>query len=268
MKNNLKKYKEVALKIRKTVLKMIYRAQTSHIGSNFSCIDILTVLYLNANIDKGLEKNRDRIIISKGWAAAAVYALLAERGIIPEKDLETFCQPGSRYIGLTEPSVKGIEFAGGSMGFGLPAGVGFALAKKIKKEGGRIYVLMSDGEMNCGTTWESALIASHHRLNNLLVIIDYNGLQAMGKTNQILKIEPLEKKWISFGWQVEKINGHNFSQIERSLLRKNKKPLVIIAKTIKGYPISFMSGNNLYHYKNLSKNEYQKALKELNLWGK
>jgi len=259
-------YKQIATAARKKVLEMIYQAQTSHIGSNFSSIDILTVLYNIANIDKELREDRDRIVTSKGWVAASVYYFLAQKGIIPKEDLETYCEEGSKYIGLVEPNVRGIEAAGGSMGFGLPFSIGFALAKKIKKEKGKVFVLMSDGEMDCGTTWESALIAAHNKLDNLVVVIDFNGLQAMGKVKDILNIEPLKDKWKAFGWEVREIDGHNFEEIEKALtksVQKKEKPMVIIARTIKGKGVSFMEGNNIWHYKAPSEEEYQKALREL-----
>lgn len=156
-----------------------------------------------------------------------------------------------------------IPFAGGSMGMGLPAGTGYALAKKLNKEEGKIFVIMSDGEMQIGTTWESALIAAHHALDNLVVIIDYNKFQAMGKTNEILNIEPLADKWKSFGWEVKTINGHDFSEIEKAITAKHKKPLVIIANTIKGKGVSFMQENNIFHYKQISQEEHKEALEEL-----
>ena len=260
-------YKKLALETRRTVLRLIYQGQSSHIGSNFSCVDILTVLYNIANVDKDLKEDRDRIMISKGWVAATVYTLLAGKGIIPKEDLETYYKDGSKYIGLLEPYVRGIEAAGGSMGFGMPFGIGFAIAKKIKKEKGRAFVLMSDGEIAIGTTWESALIAAHHKLDNLCVIVDMNGLQAMGKVEDVLNIEPLKNKWESFGWEVREIDGHNYKEIEKALVSppiRQGKPVVIIAKTIKGKGVSFMEGNNLYHYKMLSDDEYQRASKELN----
>jgi len=265
--DNLKNYKEISLEIRKTVLRLIYEAQTSHIGSNFSCIDILTVLYSIADIDKDLKEDRDRIVISKGWVAAAIYAFLAQKGIIPKEDLETYCKDGSKYIGLVEPNVRGIEAAGGSMGFGLPFGVGFALAKKMKKEKGKVFVLMSDGEMQTGTTWESALISAHHKLDNLFVIVDANELQGMGKIEEILGIEPLKDKWKAFGWEAREIDGHNFEEIEKALTEpalEKEKPMVVIARTIKGKGVSFMEGDNIWHYKAPSDEEYQRALKELN----
>jgi len=258
-------YKEIAKQARIKVLDMIWRAQTSHIGSNFSAIDILSVLYNIAEVDKDLKEDRDRIVISKGWIAASIYYFLSEKGIIDKKDLESFCKDGSKYVGLIEPGVRGVEAAGGSMGFGMPFGVGFSIAKKIKKEKGRVFVLMGDGEIAIGTTWESALIAAHHNLDNLTVIVDANSLQAMGKVKDILNIEPLKNKWEAFGWEVLEIDGHNFKEIEESLLSLNKegKPKIIIARTIKGKGVSFMEGNNIFHYKAPSDEEYQKALKEL-----
>ncbi|MFA5095645.1 MAG: transketolase [Candidatus Paceibacterota bacterium] len=266
MGKTLKEYKEIARLARIKTISMIYAAQSSHVGSCFSAIDILTVLYMGVvqNLDKDLKEDRDRIVVSKGWVAASVYYFLAEKGIIPKEDLETYCEDGSKYIGLAEPYVRGIEAAGGSMGFGLPFGVGFALAKKIKKEKGKVFILMSDGEMQIGTTWESALIAAQHKLDNLFVIVDANELQAMGRVRDILNIEPLEDKWKAFGWEVLKIDGHNFEEIEKALESSSQgKPVVIIAKTVKGKGVSYMEGENLYHYKNLSEEEYNKALKEL-----
>ncbi len=250
-------YSEIAKNARLKTLEMIYKAQTSHIGSNFSCVDIAAVLYENSDLSK------DKIIWSKGWAAATAYYFLAEKGVIPKEDLDSFCQGDSKYIGLVEPSVKGIDFAGGSMGMGLPAGTGFALAKKLKKEEGQIFVIMSDGEMQIGMTWESAMIANHHNLNNLIVIVDCNQFQAMGKTNEILNIEPLAEKWQSFGWDVKAIDGHDFQEIEKAIKTKNQKPLVIIAKTTKGKGVSFMEENNMYHYKQISEDEHNRALEEL-----
>jgi len=267
MEGHQKNYKEIAQQARKKVLELIWKAQSSHIGSNFSSIDILAVLYNIANIDKNMKEDRDRIVVSKGWIAASVYYFLSEKGIISKENLETFCQEGSKYIGLAEPNVRGIEAAGGSMGFGLPFGVGFALAKKIKKEKGNAFVLMSDGEMEIGTTWESALIAAHHKLDNLVVVVDANGLQAMGGVKDILNIEPLKGKWLAFGWNVLEIDGHNLKDIEDAFLKSKStenKPSVIIARTIKGKGVSFMENNNIYHYKAPSDAEYQMALKELN----
>jgi len=253
-------YARVADKIRHIVLTMIYKAQTSHISSNFGCIDLLTVLYLN-------KKPEDEIIISKGWVAATIYALLAETGVIPWKDLKRYCKPKEKkYIGLAEP-MEGIKFAGGSMQLGTGAAVGFALAKKLKGEKGKVYVVESDGGINGGIIWESLAIASHHKLDNLVFIVEQNGLQAMGKTEDILNFEPLDEKLKAFGCEVRKVNGHNHEAIERALtfppLYKGK-PIAIIAKTIKGKGVSFFEADNKWHYLHIEKEDYQKALAELN----
>ncbi|MDO8486320.1 MAG: transketolase [Candidatus Staskawiczbacteria bacterium] len=253
-------YKIITKEARKKVLELIYKAQTSHIGSNFSCIDILAVLFEKANLD------RDKVILSKGWAAATLYYFLWSKGRITEKELNSYCMPGSKFIGLAEPIIPEIPASGGSMTYGLPFGVGFAIAKKLKKEKGTIYVIESDGGMQGGQTWEAIQIAAHHKLKNLVLIVDDNSLQAMGPTKEVLGVHPLDNKLKAFGWEVKNINGHNFSQIEMAIQRaqgKLKKPLAIIAKTIKGKGVSFMENKNIYHYKNLSKQEYLNALKEL-----
>ena len=293
-KNNLinmkETYEKIAKQCRIKCLELIYKAQTSHIGSVMSCVEILTVLFEKADPQK------DEVVLSAGWKAAAWYYFLWRKGIISEEELNSFCQEGSKFIGLVEPqncqecdgtgidkiSKKcngsgkrwGLKCAGGSMGLSLPAAVGIALAKKLKNEKGKVYVLMSDGEMQCGTTWESALIAAQHKLDNLVVLLDYNMLQAMGRTNQILNIEPLRDKWTMFNWQVcgtsrlnpmdeEYADGHDFIDIEGWLNWPQVAPKIIIFKTIKGKGVSFMANNNDWHYLNISKEDYEKALKEL-----
>ncbi len=253
-------YQKIATGARKRVLEMIFKAQSSHIGSNFSSIDILAVLF------EKMDREKDKFIASKGWVAAAVYYFLAEKGIIPKEDLERYCRPDEEeYIGLVEPHHKfGLEFAGGSMGYGLPAGAGFALAKKLNKENGKIHVLMSDGEMQIGTTWEAILIAKQHNLANLVAWIDNNRLQAMGPTKEILDIEPLDERIKPFGWAVQRINGHDFGAIESALQNlSSDKPNMVICDTIKGKGVSFMENNNLYHYKMLSEEEFNEANQEL-----
>lgn len=253
-------YAQIAKEARKKVLEMIFRGQSSHAGSNLSCIDLLTVLFEKIDLKK------DKVLFSKGWVAASAYYFLAEKGIIPKKDLKRFCQNGEeKYIGLVEPSVPGIHFAGGSVGMGIPAGIGFALAKKIKGEEGHIYVLESDGGMQVGMTWESALIAAHHKLDNLTVLIDNNRFCAMGKTEEVLNIEPLQRKWLDFGWNANRIDGHNYGEIGTVLNSSFPQlPRVIIADTIKGKGVSFMESDNIWHYWHISKEDYKKAIKELN----
>ena len=205
------------------------------------------------------------IFYYQGCAAATSYAFLEEKGIIPKEDLATYCQEGSKYIGLVERSVRGIEASTGSMGHGLPIGLGMALGAKRSGSKWKTYILMSDGEMDCGTTWESALIASHHQLDNLMVIVDCNRWQAIGRTEAVLNLEPLTDKWRSFGWDVREIDGHNFEAIEKALSAPTREqPVVVIANTIKGKGVSFMEDKVIYHYKNTSDEEYQRALEELN----
>jgi transketolase len=250
-------YDNLATKARIAVLNMITAAQTSHIGSNLSCIDLLTVLFERTNLSE------DKVLFSKGWASASAYYFLAEKGIIPKSALDTYCKPGSHLNGLLEPGVPGVHFAGGSVAMGIAAGIGFAFAKRISNEQGTIYVLESDGAMDTGITWEAALIGAHHKLANLVVIVDANGFQAMGKVDDVLNLEPLTGKWKAFGWDAIEIDGHNFSQIEKALSKRHPRPLVIIARTIKGKGISFMEHNNIYHYKRISPDEYERALEEL-----
>lgn len=294
--HNSVRMEKIATDARIKVLELIFKAQTSHIGSNFSAIDIMTVLFDKADHEK------DEVILSAGWKAAAWYYFLWKKGVITEEELNSFCQEikcekcegvgtimikdwdayriaenkkllgcngcratgkiQSPFIGLTEPMGRwGLKFAGGSMGYGLPAAVGFALAKKLKGEKGKVYCLMSDGEIQIGTTWESFLIARQYKLHNLVVIVDANAFQAMGKVDDILSVSfPLQ------GWEGISIDGHNFAEVEKSLedLTGDKLPKVIMANTTKGRGVSFMENNNLYHYKQLDYNEYTQALKELN----
>jgi len=265
----MKDYKMIAKQSRLKCLELVHKAGTSHIGSLFSCADIMAVLFEKINLDK------DLFVLSAGWKACMLYFHLWKKGRITEEELNSFCQPGSKWIGLAEPVCEDIKIAGGSMGLSFPGAVGLALAQKLKGEKGKVYCLMSDGEMQIGTTWESALIAAHHELDNLVVIVDYNKFQAMGKTNEILKIEPLIKKWIAFGWCWQNIDGHNLKlpdkskkqTIEEALTTPNieGKPQVIIAHTIKGKGVSFIENNNLWHYSHVSKETLDKALKELNI---
>lgn len=251
------KYSQIALASRRKCLELIYKAQTSHIGSNFSCADIFAVLFGKIDLDK------DIFVLSAGWKAAMLYYHLNRKGKITDEQLDSFCKDGSEFIGLAEPIIPEIKIAGGSMGLGLPGAVGIAMAKKLKKDGGKVYVLMSDGEMQCGTTWESALIAAQHQLNNLIVIVDCNGLQAMGTTFEVLDIEPLDRKWNAFMWDSRKVDGHNTFVMEPVfddiLDAPDAKPHIIIAQTTKGKGVPFMENNNLYHYKQLSETEYNEA---------
>jgi transketolase len=241
-------YKEDARQARLKVLDMIYRAHSSHVGSCFSVVDILTVLF-------AIKKPEDQVILSAGWKAAAFYYFLAKEGLIPMEELDTYNQEGSRLIGLTEPGIPGVLFAGGSMQMGVPAAVGFALAKKLKGESGRVYCIMSDGELAGGMVYESILIARQHNLGNLTLIVDCNGLQAMGKVAQIL--DP-------FPEQHGMADGHNYKEIQSELENVERRADdLILFKTVKGKGVSWMEGNNLWHYKDLSSGDYASAVAEL-----
>lgn len=238
--------KEIARQSRLAVLDLVFKAQSSHIGSNFSCSEILAVLY---------EKYPpEQIIVSKGWVAATVYFHLVRKGVLPPEALTTYCEPGSPYIGLIEP-LPGIPFACGSMGSGFPMAVGRAFAWPDKQ----IVVVMSDGELDCGTTWEAANIARANNLENLTVIVDANGHQAMSRTKDVLGITP---ETAFPGWSVYKVDGHNCAAVEHVLSQDGLK--AIIAKTEKGHGVSFMTDLNLWHYKAPNKDEYEAAKKELN----
>jgi transketolase len=242
-------YKTTATEARLKVLELIYKAQSSHIGSNLSVIDILTVLFSR-------KSPNDLIILSAGWKACAFYYFLYREGTITLEQLDSYCQPGSPFIGLTEP-MKGVLFAGGSMGMGLPAAVGFALAKKIKGEPGRVYCVMSDGEQAIGTTYESALIARQHYLDNLTVIIDSNGYQAMGKTSDILTTSVRQTFQVGAG--VVEVDGHDHEKLQEAIEFRGGNVYVILAHTTKGKGVDFMENNNHYHYKNLTDDEYRQA---------
>lgn len=247
-------YKEIALEARRKVLEMVHRAKTSHIASNFSVVDIASVLYENL-------KEGDEVVWSKGWAAATIYYFLAKQGKIPIEDLEKF--PNEPYLGLAETTVNGVWCSGGAMGHGLPIAVGMAYGKKLAGEAGVIYCIMSDGELNEGTTWESAVLAAHLKLDNLVVLVDANKWQAMGRTSEVLNFEPIENHWRGFGWYIERIDGHNYKELHETITTKFHWPTVIICDTIKGKGVSFFENHLLYHYKNVSDEEYEAALKEL-----
>lgn len=250
-------YAFLATQARLAVLKMIHKAQTSHIASNFSVIDIATVLYENL-------KKEDEVVWSKGWVAASIYYFLNKQNKITNEQLAQF--PNPPFYGLAETTVPGVHVSGGSMGHGLPVAVGMALAKKRANEPGIIYCILSDGEHQEGTTWEAAQIASHNQLDNLVVIVDFNKWCAMGKTSETCNLEPLQDRWSGFGFEPLRIDGHKHDQIKNALehvYSNRKKPLTIICDTIKGKGVSFMENHLLYHYAYVTPEDYEKAVKEL-----
>ena len=258
------KYKNFAKNIRKNILKLSFQAKSSHIGSCLSIVDIIVVLYLGILKTNLKNYKKKYFILSKGHACLALYCLLYEIGIIKKKLLFSYGEDNSILMQHASHHVKGVVFSTGSLGHGLPVATGMALSNKIKKNNNKVYVLLSDGEMNEGSTWEALLFASHHKLNNLIIILDYNKFQSLTLTKKTLNIEPLRKKFQSFGCKVISINGHNYSQIFKSLkLIDKKKPLVIIANTIKGKGISYMENNIAWHYRSPTKDELNYALNEI-----
>jgi transketolase len=256
MKNN--NNKEIAKEIRKKILKLSNTAKSSHVGSSLSIVDILLILY------KFFIKKNNTFVLSKGHACLAYYCILQKFGYISNKILNSYGNNNTILLAHVSHKVPGVEFSTGSLGHGLPYAVGRAFAEKINKKNNKIYVLISDGELNEGTTWESLLFASFHKLDNLIVIIDYNKIQSLDFTNNVLKLEPLKEKFKSFNCNIKNINGHDFNQIYKSLLiSMNGKPTVIIANTIKGKGVKYMEGKILWHYKSPSTQELDIAINEL-----
>jgi len=248
----LKKKAEI---VRKHIIRTIKKAGSGHLGGSLSLVEILVTLYFSKmrhDPSNPLWKGRDHLILSKGHAAPALYAVLAEAGYIPLDLLDKLRELGSPLQGHPELTVSGIEMVSGSLGQGLSIGIGMALGMRLKNINSRIYVILGDGELNEGQIWEACMTASKYRLDNLTAIVDRNGLQQEGFTEEIKPLEPLDKKWEAFGWKVFEIDGHDFEQIVWALTEVENvwgKPTVIIANTTKGKGLPEAEGNNLYHSK-------------------
>lgn len=262
--------KELATAIRAHVLRMTHKANASHVGSCLSMADILAVLYggvLRVDPTRPDWADRDRFILSKGHGAAAVYAVVAERGFFPKEWLDTYCKDGSKLAGhIAHHRLPGVEVSTGSLGHGLSIGCGMALAGKRDGRPYRVFVMLSDGECDEGSTWEAALFAPHHRLDNLIAIVDYNKIQSFGAVKEVLDLEPLADKWRAFNWAVREVYGHDFMQIEKALSSapvKPDRPSCIIAHTVKGKGISFMESQLAWHYKSPNAEQLRQALAEL-----
>jgi transketolase len=262
----------IARALRFKVIEMSHTAGTPHLGSALSCLDILVAAFwkvVRTNPADPANPLRDRFILSKGHAASALYATLAERGFFPKDWLDSFARHGSPLAEQPSPGcAPGVELATGSLGHGLPVGCGMALAAKIHQRDYRVYVVMSDGECNEGTVWEAALFAPANKLGNLAVVIDYNKWQATGRSNEIMNLPSLHDKWAAFGWDTREIDGNNMAEVVTALQNipaNGDKPVAIIANTIKGKGISFMEDDNNWHYRIPNQEEVQKARKELQL---
>ncbi len=247
---------ERSLNLRKLVIRAFEGGQRGHLGSSMSLIEIMRVLFddfLKFDISNPHWEFRDRLILSKGHGCLALYVLLADKGFIKPSNLETFCHFDSILGGHPEfGKVPGVEASTGSLGHGMPIGVGMAIALKIRKMTNKVVVVLGDGEMNEGSNWEAALSASKHNLNNLITIIDYNKLQSYGETREVLDLEPLVDKCKSFGFKVTETDGHNINKIKKSLSEKNfskTKPNMIICHTVKGKGFPFAEHNPSWHHK-------------------
>jgi len=256
--------------IRRYIIEMISNAEGGHIGGALSIADIMAVLYFHTlKIDpKNPEwEDRDRLVLSKGHASAAWYAALAERGYFPKEELLTFDHINSRLQG--HPDMKrtpGVDMSSGSLGQGISAALGMALAARYLKKTYRTFVILGDGETQEGQVWEAAMVAAHYNLDNLIVILDYNKLQLYGQTNTIMNIEPVIEKWQVFGWNTIEINGHRINEIVQALENAVKfegKPTIVVAHTVKGKGVSFMENKVEWHSLPPTKEQVEKALKEL-----
>ncbi len=261
--------KELAYRIRKHALNMVHNAHASHIGGILSCADIVAVLYNNiVAYDANNPQNplRDRVILSKGHNGVAIYSALAELGFFAVQELATYGMNGSKFsCHVSHKNVPGIEVTTGSLGHGIGVACGMALNAKLKKLPYKVYVIVGDGECNEGSVWEAVMLATQYKLDNFTVIIDANGMQAMGKCTDIINMEPIADKWKTFNWTVIEVeDGHNHQILKEAFDKPNNgKPKVIIARTIKGKGVSFMENELMWHYRDPQGDLYLQALKEV-----
>lgn len=250
--------KDVARKARVSSLKMTHASKASHIASCLSVIDVLAVAF----VEKFSAKNSVEfdVLLSKGHAAAALYSVLDAVGQL-DTPLETYCKDTSPLYGhVNHHASPHIPLSTGSLGHGLPFGLGIALAKKLNGIKQKTVVIMSDGECDEGSTWESAMIANHHKLDQLVAIVDRNKIQSLGNTEDVLKLEPFKDKWIAFGWDVHNVDGHNHDEILKALKKPSESPVCIIANTIKGKGVHFMEDSVAWHYKSPTDDELNQAI--------
>ena len=254
--------------MRRDVIRLSHAAKTGHIGSSLSAVDLMTAAYFHfLHLPAASAPDRDRFLLSKGHACVPLYWCLAERGFIPREVLEGYGAEGSPLGHHPKRNPEfGIEFGTGSLGHGLSLGCGLALSAKKTGASYRTVVMMSDGEQQEGTVWEAAGFAAHHGLDNLLAIVDFNKMQALGNTHEIGNLEPLEERYRAFGWAVRRVDGHDMRAIVDALDAfpfQKGKPSVIVADTVKGKGVSFMEGSLLWHYRCPDEKEYAAAMKEL-----
>lgn len=269
-KNNLKSLEKKAKVIRKDILELTYRAKLHPIASSLSTIELLLVLYyriLNISKDNYTSPDRDRFVLSKGHGCFGLYHILMDLDIIDKREWDKISQPTGKLGGHPESDIAGIEASTGSLGHGLPIACGIALAGKIDKKGYNVWCMISDGECDEGSTWEAALFAAHNKLTNLIVIADYNKIQSSGRVEEVVELKPLADKWRAFRWDVIEIDGHNLNIIydtfKKVITTERKKPVMIIAHTIKGKGISYMEDNKEWHSLIPNEEQYKQGLEEL-----
>ncbi|MDK2824241.1 MAG: transketolase [Clostridia bacterium] len=262
--------KEKAKIIRRHIIRMTGAAGSGHPGGSLSAADIITYLYfkeLRVDPKNPAWPNRDRFILSKGHAAPVLYAVLAEKGFFPIEELIKLRKIDSPLQGHPDmKKVKGVEMSTGSLGTGFSTSIGMALAARMDNKDNRIFVMLGDGEIQEGQVWEAAMAAAHYKLDNLIAILDYNGLQIDGPVTDVMSPEPLPDKWRAFGWEVIEIDGHDFNSIERAIKTAKEikgRPTMIIAKTIKGKGVSFMENQAGWHGSAPNQEQVEQALQEL-----
>ena len=260
----------LARRIRADALRMVHRANASHIGTCLSMADILAALYgaaLRVDPARPDWPDRDRLVLSTGHGAAAIYAALAARGFFPAAWLDTYCADGTRLAGhIAHHGVPGVEFSSGSLGHGLSLACGLALAGRRDGRPYRVVAILSDGECDEGSTWEAALFAPHHRLDNLVAIVDYNKIQSFGAVAEVLDLEPLAAKWRAFGWATRELDGHDHDQLLAALAAlpfEPGRPSAVVAHTVKGKGVRFMEGRLAWHYRSPDAAQLADALTEL-----
>lgn len=256
-------------RLRQTVLEMAYRGTSFHVGCAFSLVEILAVLYRNhlrLGMDGPRSPDRDYLVLSKGHGVMAQYACLHELGWVTDDDIRHYLGDGTRLKGLSDAHVPGLEVTAGSLGHGLSVGVGLALAAKRRHSGQRCFAIVGDGEANEGSIWEALLFACHFQLNNLVVIIDANGFQAMGSTQEVMDLGSITEKLRAFGFVTMEVDGHNENALDQALsalLMIPEKPKALVARTVKGKGVGFMENDNRWHYTKLTAATYNAARAEL-----
>lgn len=255
---------------RKTILKMAYSAQSVHIGCSFSLVEIVHTIYskfVDLNKLKELHPDRDYVCLSKGHGVMAVYAALNDVGLVNDTEIQNYFKDGTNLTGLSDAHVDGIEVSGGSLGLGVTVATGIALSKKLSQAKSKVFCIVGDGEINEGCTWESFMIAAHQKLSNLIIVVDANSFQAMGKCHSVLNMEPFKDKFSAFNFETLECDGHNVTELTHSFEKlvhsTDPRPKVLIARTVKGKGVSFMEDDNIWHYTRLNAETYEKALKEL-----